>query len=122
MSVGSAKNQTLQTNFNSTVGGTSSGTGMGLGAINAEDPNAKKKKNKKNAAKTRVQMWADLFKKTKLEEDEIEILKDDLVLRGVESVRINPKAVRQSELFGEINKESYAWSEGIFTHHFRQFS
>ena len=95
---------------------------MGLGAINAEDPNAKKKKNKKNAAKTRVQMWADLFKKTKLEEEEIEVLKDDLVLRGVESVRINPKAVRQSELFGEINKESYAWSEGIFTHHFRQFS
>jgi hypothetical protein len=39
-------------------------------------------------------MWADLFKKTKLEEEEIEILKDDLVLRGVESVRINPKAVR----------------------------
>ena len=67
-------------------------------------------------------MWADLFKKTKLEEDEIELLKDDLVLRGVESVRINPKAVRQSELFGEINKESYAWSEGIFTHHFRHFS
>ena len=55
MSVGSAKNQTLQTNFNSTVGGTSSGTG--LGGIGGEDPNVKKKKNKKNAAKSRIQQW-----------------------------------------------------------------
>ena len=92
---------------------------MGLANFSAEDPNAKKKKNKKNAAKSRVQLWADLFKKTKLESEDIEILKDDLVLRGVESVRINPKSVKQTELFGEINRESYAWSEGLFTHYFR---
>ena len=65
---------------------------MGLANFSAEDPNAKKKKNKKNAAKSRVQLWTDLFKKTKLEPEDIEILKDDLVLRGVESVRINPNA------------------------------
>ena len=49
-------------------------------------------------------------------------MKEDLVLRGVECIRINPKSVKSSELFGEINRESYVWSEGLFTHHFRKFS
>ena len=39
-------------------------------------------------------MWQEMFKKTKLEQTDIEVLKEDLVLRGVELVRINPKAVK----------------------------
>ena len=35
---------------------------------------------------------------------------------------LNPKAVNQADLFGEVNKESYVWTEGIFTKVFRQFS
>ncbi len=37
-------------------------------------------------------------------------------------MRINPKALQLNELFGEVNKETYVWSEGKFTEHFRRFS
>lgn len=42
-----------------------------------------KKKGKKNAAKSKIQLWADLYKKSKLDREEIEGLKEDLVQRGV---------------------------------------
>jgi hypothetical protein len=67
-------------------------------------------------------MWIDLFKKSKLDKVEIEALRQDLVQRGVESVRLNPKALQLNELFGEVNKETYVWSEGQFTEAFRRFS
>ena len=81
-----------------------------------------KKKGKKNAAKSKIQLWADLYKKSKLDREEIEGLKEDLVQRGVHTVRINPKSLKLKELFGEVNRETYVWSEGQFTEHFRRFS
>ena len=50
------------------------------------------------------------------------MLKYQLVQRGVETVRVNPKSLALNELFGEGNKETYVWSEGQFTEHFRRFS
>ena len=57
--------------------------GMGMGdSATAMDDGPKKqssKKGKKNAAKSRVQMWQDLFKKSKLTKEDIAKLKDQLV-------------------------------------------
>ena len=30
--------------------------------------------------------------------------------------------MKLNELFGEVNRETYVWSEGQFTEHFRRFS
>ena len=81
-----------------------------------------RKKGKKNAAKSRAQLWQDLYKKSKLAKEDVERLKDLLVQRGVETVRVNPKSLMLNELFGEVNRETYVWSEGQFTEHFRRFS
>jgi hypothetical protein len=56
-----------------------------------------------------------MFKKSKLTKDIIDELREELVVRGVETARINPKSVNINQLFGEINKETYVWSEGVLT-------
>ena len=66
-------------------------------------------------------LWQDMYKKSKLTKETIDLLKEDLVIRGVETARINPKSVDINQLFGEINKETYVWTEGIFTSVFREF-
>jgi len=81
-----------------------------------------KKKGKKNAAKSRNQMWAELYKKSKLSKEDLAILKEECVMRGVDAVRINPKALVLNELFGEVNRETYVWTEGTFTEVFRRYS
>ena len=93
------------------------GPGGGGGGTKAD-----RKKGKKNAAKSRNQLWIELWKKTKPEKAEIQGLKDDLVQRGVETVRLNPKSLQLNELFGEVNRETYVWTEGQFVEHFRRFS
>lgn len=101
------------------------GLGMGDSATAIDDDAPKKnnsKKGKKNAAKGRVQLWQDLYKKSKLSNEDVAELTDALVQRGVEAVRVNPKSLQLNELFGEVNKETYVWSEGQFTEHFRRFS
>ena len=52
---------------------------LGLASVTAGAAKKDKKKGKKNAAKSRNQMWVDLYKKSKLEKGEIEELKDQLV-------------------------------------------
>lgn len=37
-------------------------------------------------------------------------------------MRINPKALQLNELFGEVNRETYVWTEGTFTEAFRRYS
>ncbi len=54
---------------------------MGDTGLNQKKPD--KKKGKKNAAKSRNQLWLDLYKKSKLDKNDIERLKEDLVQRGV---------------------------------------
>ena len=63
-----------------------------------------------------------MFKKSKLSKEAIDELKENLVVRGVDTSRINPKSVDINQLFGEINKETYVWTEGCFTEQFRTFS
>lgn len=67
--------------------------GLELGMDEGNSKKRDKKKGKKNAAKSKNQMWVDLYKKSKLSKEDIAILKDECVQRGVDSVRINPKAL-----------------------------
>lgn len=38
-------------------------------------------------------IWFDLYRKTELADNEIEYMRDRLVSQGVESVKMNPKAL-----------------------------
>lgn len=81
-----------------------------------------KKVKPKNETKSKNALWQELFKKSKLTKENIDLLKEDLVIRGVDINRINPKSVNIIQLFGEVNKETYVWNEGVFTALFRQYS
>ena len=74
-----------------------------------------KKVKPKNETKSKNALWQDFFKKSKLTKETIDLLKEDLVIRGVDINRINPKSVNIVQLFGEVNKETYVWNEGVFT-------
>lgn len=52
---------------------------LGLEEDNAGGPAREKKKSKKNAAKSRNQLWIELYKKSKLSKGDIEELKVELV-------------------------------------------
>jgi hypothetical protein len=43
-------------------------------------------------------------------------------MRGVKTIRINPKALSKKELIGEINEESEIWEEGLLTSALRRFA
>ena len=43
--------------LNSTIGNSTVGTGSGIGGFIEDGKDSKKKKNKKSAAKTRIQLW-----------------------------------------------------------------
>lgn len=74
-----------------------------------------KKVKPKNETKSKNALWQDFFKKSKLTKETIDLLKEDLFIRGVDINRINPKSVNIVQLFGEVNKETYVWNEGVFT-------
>ena len=74
-----------------------------------------KKVKPKTETKSKKALWQDFFKKSKLTKETIDLLKEDLVIRGVDINRINPKSVNIVQLFGEVNKETYVWNEGVFT-------
>lgn len=63
-----------------------------------------------------------MYKRTFLSNEEIDKLKNSLACKGVTTRRINPKSMHIEDLFGVLNKEQNAWTEGIFTQMFRQFS
>lgn len=67
-------------------------------------------------------IWTDLYVKTKLERMEIFALEQQLVIKGVKTIRINPKALSKRELIGEINAESEIWEEGLLSQALRRFA
>lgn len=44
--------------------------------------------------KNKNSQWQDMWKKSKLSKETIDELKEELVIRGVDITRINPKAVK----------------------------
>lgn len=78
-----------------------------------------KKKNKKNdkdaQAKKLLQQWQDMYRRTKLTEEELDEVRAALKIKGVSMRRINPKGLSMEELFGTFDKESHEWQEGLFT-------
>jgi dynein heavy chain, axonemal len=78
--------------------------------------------SKKSDAKNKAALWNDFYKRAKLSKAEVDSIKHQLVIRGVDQHRINPKSVDNIQLFGEINKETYVWNEGLLSSIFRQYS
>jgi tRNA C32,U32 (ribose-2'-O)-methylase TrmJ len=78
-----------------------------------------KKKNKKNdkdaQAKKVLQQWQDMYRRTKLTEDELDVIRAGLNIKGVSMRRMNPKGLTIDELFGTFDKESHEWYEGLFS-------
>lgn len=87
---------------------------------------ASKKKSKKadaaSQAKKLLEKWQQMYQETKLTHDEIHEIRNNLVTKGVNMRRLNPKGMTEHELFGHFDKESHEWQMGLFTQHFREFS
>ena len=83
----------------------------------------KSKKNDKDAQQKKLlAQWQDMYRKTKLTEDEIEEIRAKLTIKGVTMRRMNPKGMSMDELFGTYHRESHEWHEGLFTQHYRDFA
>ena len=50
-----------------------------------------------------------MFRKTKLSQDELNEIRDNLVTKGVNMRRLNPKGMTGDELIGFFDKESHEW-------------
>ena len=61
---------------------------------------------KKLSEKQKLAMWQDLYNKTKLDRLEIYGLEQQLVIKGVKTTRINPKALSKNELIGQIDEQT----------------
>ena len=85
-----------------------------------------KKKSKKNdkdvQAKKLLLQWQEMYKRTKLTEEEIEEIRSALTIKGVSMSRMNPKGMTIDELFGTFDRESHEWHEGVFTQRYRDFA
>jgi len=94
-----------------------------LGSVGSvQEKKEDKKSSKRNEAKNKAALWQEYYKKSKLTKAEVDQLKHELIIRGVDQHRINPKSVNNIQLFGEINKETYVWNEGLLSSIFRQYS
>lgn len=83
----------------------------------------KSKRNDKDAqAKKLLLQWQEMYKRTKLNEEEIDEIRSELVIKGVSMSRMNPKGMTIDELFGTFDKESHEWHEGVFTQRYRDFA
>lgn len=60
-------------------------------------------------------IWQDFYNKTKLDRLEIFALEQKLIMKGVKTARVNPKAMSKNELIGVIDGETNLWQEGILT-------
>ena len=113
--------QVLQTALQQTQTSVKSGT-----ASNDMMGGTVKKKNKKNdkeaQAKKILQQWQDMYRRTKLTDEELDEIRANLNIKGVSMRRMNPKGLSIDELFGTFDKESHEWYEGLFTSQFREYA
>ena len=79
-------------------------------------------KDKEAQEKKRLQEWQERYRQTELSEEELNELRANLSIKGVSMRRMNPKGLTIEELFGEFDKESRDWKEGLFTEQYRRFA
>ena len=108
------ENQVVETTLQKTQN--SGKPGMGSSENMMAAGRKKPKKNDKDAqAKKLLAQWQDMYKQTKLTEEEIDEVRASLTIKGVSMRRVNPKGMTIDELFGTFDKESHEWHEGLFT-------
>jgi len=85
-----------------------------------------KKKNKRQdkeaQAKKLQQQWHEMYRQTGLTEEELNAVRANLTIKGVQMRRMNPKGMTLDELFGSFDRESHEWREGLFTQQFREYA
>lgn len=99
------------------------GKGKGNGEMVGHAAKAKSKKNEReNYAKRVLAQFQELYKRTKLSQDELAEIRQGLKNKGVGVRRMNPKGMSIDELFGTFDVLSHEWQEGLFTQEFREFA
>jgi hypothetical protein len=63
-----------------------------------------------------------MYRQTKLNTEEYDEIRKNLINKGVSMRRVNPKGMTMDELFGTFDKDSHEWQEGLFTMHYRDYS
>ena len=63
-----------------------------------------------------------MYRKTKLTDEELQEIKDNLRIKGVIQRRMNPKGMTLEEMFGTYDQLSHEWREGLFSQEFRRFA
>lgn len=81
-----------------------------------------KKLDREAQTKKLLQQWREMYRSTALSEEELEEIRQGLTLKGVHMRRMNPKGMTTAELFGELDKASQEWHEGVFTRYFRAWA
>ena len=63
-----------------------------------------------------------MYRKTKLSEEELQEIRENLRTKGVIKRRMNPKGMTLEEMFGTYDALSHEWREGLFSQEFRSFA
>jgi hypothetical protein len=66
--------------------------------------------------------YKDLWRQSQPTEEELDVVRSQLSIQGVEMRRINPKGMTIDEMFGFFDEISHEHQEGLFTQEFRHFS
>ena len=84
--------------------------GKGNGDMMGSAAKAKSKKNEREVfAKKVLAQFQELYKKTKLNQDELIAIRNNLRNKGVSVRRMNPNGMTIDELFGTFDALSHEW-------------
>lgn len=96
------------------------GNGGGSNDMMGGGAKAKARRTDRDAqSKKALGVYQELYKRTKLTEEELDTIRANLTLKGVSVRRMNPKGMTTDELFGTFDEASNEWHEGLFTQEFR---
>ena len=98
------------------------GAGMSSDMIGGAVKKKSKKNDKDHQAKKLLGLYQDMYRKTKLSEEELQEIRENLGTKGVIMRRMNPKGMTQEEMFGTYDALSHEWREGLFSQEFRSFA
>jgi tetratricopeptide (TPR) repeat protein len=98
------------------------GAGMSSDMIGGAVKKNRKKNDKDHQAKKLLALYQDMYRKTKLSEEELQEIRENLGTKGVIMRRMNPKGMTQEEMFGTYDALSHEWREGLFSQEFRNFA
>lgn len=98
------------------------GAGMSSEMIGSAVKKKSKKNDKEHQQKKVLAQYQEMYRKTKLSEEELLEIRENLRTKGVIKRRMNPKGMTLEEMFGTYDALSHEWREGLFSQEFRSFA